>query len=375
MQEAVNMKPWQHGYEIDYLNSIVDFYSHYNSYSLSPFSKMKKNTVAELLHKKTLNLVKNEHGEMIASFTINQCKVSSDITLHGKVKIGIKLKGDLVVSNLAGEANAIKNILDEIKSDCWVYVWAEDREQNQILNEIGYQKINPKITTFGEIYNVFYRGSERIHPQPKKADLLSITKVCDVNAHLIEQIANKLAFLPEFTNHYSNYNKGKSWSALSLRGYSSDPSFITKPSEMSDKWNEENSNQVFEMQDTPLYETFPEVRELLKEFDSEIHRIRFMKLNAGGGELERHTDQVDSDSGGSIGKLARLHFPIKTNPDVKFTVWNLNAEPETVNMNVGECWFLDTRKPHKAINGGSDERIHLVVDVLVNEQIEGMLCK
>ena len=369
------MKPWQHGYEIDYLNSIVDFYSHYNSYSLSPFSKMKKNTVAELMHKKTLHILVNEQLEPLAIFSRNKCKVPSQITLHGKTKIGEKRKGDLVISHLAGDLDVIKKALDEIQSDCWVYVWAEDREQNEILSEIGYQKINPKITTFGEIYNVFYRGSERIHPQPKEADLLCIKKVCDINTHLIEQIANKLAFLPEFTNHYSNYNKGKSWSALSLRGYSSDPAFITKPSEMNDKWKEEHTDQIFEMQDTPLYETFPEVKELLKEFDSEIHRVRFMKLNPGGGELERHTDQVDSDSGGSIGKLARLHFPIKTNPDVKFTVWNLNAEPKTVNMNIGECWFLDTRKPHKAINGGTEERIHLVVDVLVNEQIEEMLCK
>ena len=369
------MKPWQHGYELDFLNSIVDFYSEYNSYSLSPFSQIKKNNIAELLHKGTLNVLRDQYGKTNAILNIAESKVKSDISLHGDVKIGTKLKGDLVITNIAGESHVIENVLDSIHSDTWVYVWAEDKRLNEILSKIGYQKINPKITTFGEIYNIFYRGKHRFHPQPKKADLLSIKKVCDVNAHLIKQIEKKLTFLPEFTNHYSNYNKGKSWSALSLRGYSSDPSFITKPSEMNDKWKEENSQQVFLMQDTALYDMFPEVRELLKSFDSEIHRIRFMKLSPGGGELQRHTDQVDSDSGGSIGKLARLHFPIKTNSDVKFTVWNLNAEPETVNMNVGECWFLDTRKPHKAINGGNEERIHLVVDVLVNEQIEEMLCK
>lgn len=69
----------------------------------------------------------------------------------------------------------------------------------------------------------------------------------------------------------------------------------------------------FELQDTPLYEHFPEVRELLSFLDGEVHRVRFMRLAPGGGELTRHTDQVDPDAGNSLGALARLHFPLKTN--------------------------------------------------------------
>jgi hypothetical protein len=38
-------------------------------------------------------------------------------------------------------------------------------------------------------------------------------------------------------------------------------------------------------------------------------------------------------------------------------------------MKKGECWFLDTRKPHKAINGGVEERIHLVVDIITEKEL------
>jgi hypothetical protein len=38
-------------------------------------------------------------------------------------------------------------------------------------------------------------------------------------------------------------------------------------------------------------------------------------------------------------------------------------------MKFGEYWFLDTRKAHQAINGGDEERIHLVIDVKVEEQL------
>mgnify|MGYP003306674190 CR=1 FL=1 len=56
----------------------------------------------------------------------------------------------------------------------------------------------------------------------------------------------------EFTNHYSNYNKEKAWSAISLRGYSPDWRFITKPVEMNKKWQEEHKDEKFELQDTEL---------------------------------------------------------------------------------------------------------------------------
>jgi aspartyl/asparaginyl beta-hydroxylase (cupin superfamily) len=42
-------------------------------------------------------------------------------------------------------------------------------------------------------------------------------------------------------------------------------------------------------------------------------------------------------------------------------------------MKTGEAWFLDTRKPHRAINGGEEDRIHLVIDVVANESVRSLL--
>jgi hypothetical protein len=151
---------------------------------------------------------------------------------------------------------------------------------------------------------------------------------------------------------------------------------MTKPIEMDDKWKEKHKDEQFEMQDTTLMSDFPEVYKLLQHvfgFGIEYHRIRLMKLKGGEGELTRHTDQVDPDQGLEPGKLARFHFPIITNDDVKFTVWDLENKPNTVNMKVGECWVLDVRKPHAAINGGKDDRVHLVVDLVVTPEITKLL--
>jgi hypothetical protein len=106
---------------------------------------------------------------------------------------------------------------------------------------------------------------------------------------------------------------------------------------------------------------------------SKPHRIRLMRLAPGGGELQRHTDQVDKDTGVEDGKLMRFHFPIITNPQVDFTSWDMRGRMHIVNMQLGEAWYLDTRKPHRAVNAGDSERIHLVVDVEANDAIRALL--
>jgi hypothetical protein len=370
------LKPWQRGFEIDYLKGLEKQYEDYNKYTLSPFAKFKKNNIAESLFKGTLTILDD------AMLEVTESKSASNITMHGDTVIAKKQKGDMTVGKLLGNLETIKKCLDYPTDmhglpprDVWLYVWAENKEHCQFAEECGFCYVGPKITTYGEVYAIYYRGKPREFPKVDPAEYLSIRKVDNVDVNVIESIHNKLNTLPEFTNHYSNYNKGKSWSALSLRGYSSDPSFITKPIEMSDAWQEENKDKDFYMQDTELFKQFEEVKELLKNYGDKIHRVRFMRLKPGGGELERHTDQVDPDSGGSKNKLARIHFPIKTNDKVEFTVWDTKGNPQKIHMKKGECWFLDTRKPHMAINGGDEERIHLVVDIVTEDKLYDKLVR
>ncbi len=368
------MKDWQHGFELDYLKGLEKKYEDYNKYTLSPFAKFKKNNIAESLFKGTLTILDD------AMFEVVESKASSNIVMYGETVIAKKQKGDMTVSKLLGNLNSIKPSLDcptdmfgNPSRDIWMYVWAENKEHCQFAENSGFCYVGSKITTYGEVYAIYYKGKPRIFPKIDPADYVSIKKINNVNSALIESIYNKLNNLPAFTNHYSNYNKGKSWGALSLRGYTADPSFITKPIEMNDAWKEENKDKEFYLQDTPLFDLFPEVRELIRPYGETVHRVRFMRLKPAGGELERHTDQVDPDSGGSLGKLARIHFPIKTNKKMMYTVWNTKGEPENIHMKTGECWFLDTRKPHMAVNDGDEERIHLVVDIITEKNLHDKL--
>ena len=370
------MKDWQNGYEINYLKNLCDYYKPYNLYSLSPFSEMKKNDVAVYLKDNKLKIIK-EKENIKCLYAISDTKVKSNITAYNTndLIIGTKEKGDVVITKIVGDKDVFKNELLKIKSPVWIYVWAEDKEWNEFFINNDYKYVYGKTTTFGEIYSIYFKDSidsfiPRKFNSISNLEKLNIFKIKDLDKSIVNSINLKLQNLNlNFINHYSNYNVGKSWSAISLRGYTSDPNFITKPSEMNDKWKKQNKDVDFVLQDTPLRKLFPEVDELLSDFNTEIHRIRFMKLSSGKGELDRHTDQVDSDMGTTIGKLIRIHFPIITNDKVIFTSWNYNGQKTEINMREGECWYLDIRKPHKAINKGDTDRIHLVVDIEINNEI------
>lgn len=380
------MKDWQYGIDLDYLKTLEKFYEPHNKFALSTFGKFKKNDIASTLHKGTLKLFNDDTAMPSdrAAVVIEHSKVPSKITMHGKTIIGEKLRGDVTFSRLVGNPLTLLEVLDPDgdfgNKNCWLTTYAGNTEIRRVAERSRFEYVGYKVTSNAEVMAVYFRNDPmnfgpRALTAVNPAELVGMARLyLPPNTELLRTILAKLESRnPTFTNHYSNYNQKNAWSALSLRGYSKDSTFITKPAEMSDKWNEEHKNQHFELQDTPLYEHFPDVRKLLSFLDGECHRIRFMKLSPGGGELLRHTDQVDPDAGNSLGALARLHFPLKTNTKVLFTTWNGNDEPIQYHYGVGECWIIDTRKPHMAINGGDEERIHLVVDTIVTPNLERMI--
>ena len=377
-------KPWMKGYELEYLKEIETFYSYYNTYAMSPFNSFKKNNVAEGLHDKSLYF----DGDV--AFTSKISKAASPINMYRGVVIGNKQKGDCTIKNLAWKEGCQSKALailkeHEIDKPCWLYVWGEDANSKEVALKAGFSWVGTKITTFAELYGIYFRPSltdnalfdvPRIHPDRLPEEDFSLEKLSlDDVTPLIEFLSEQIQNLDlDFTNHYSNYNKNGAWSALSLRGYTPDPEFITKPIEMNKKWKEEHADKIFEMQDTILRMNLASVELILDLIPSTFHRIRIMRLAPGGGELERHTDQVDPDSGIQDGKIMRLHFPIITNDSVVFTTWNVDGTKKNVHMKVGECWYIDTRKPHQAINSGNTDRLHLVVDVDANDDVRGLLC-
>ncbi|MCD2421799.1 aspartyl/asparaginyl beta-hydroxylase domain-containing protein [Niabella pedocola] len=109
--------------------------------------------------------------------------------------------------------------------------------------------------------------------------------------------------------------------------------------------------------DTVHMQYFPSVGSLLRSLDCPVRSVRFLNLKAGA-YIKPHRDHELAFEMGE----ARLHFPILTNPDVAFFV-----EDTRLNMQPGECWYINANLTHQVSNKGTTDRVHLVVDCLVND--------
>ncbi len=380
------MKDWQHGYELERLVEIQDnSFGTFNSKVLNPFLVMKKNRVAEALHKSELMLTQGGGMRFL------RLKSGGPISMFTGYTIPVlkKKAGDVLVKCLSPSEVESENVelCDKLKSlaesaNVFLFIVDECDKSKEMAQSCGFEFMARQFNTFADVFSIYYKGTPRkvLPLNPAQFYTLEKANVPPVASYIltIKEILLRLEREKEveFTNHYSNYNEENTWSAISLRGYSEDWRFIEKPDEMNKKWKAENKGKSFWLQDTQLMKHFEDkdgrfscangnlIYGLLDHIgvDSEVHRIRFMKLRGGEGTLVRHTDQTCPDTGVEDGDLMRLHFPILTNDAVKFKCWHSKDRKEVV-MREGECWYLDTRKPHEATNGGDSDRIHLVIDV------------
>jgi hypothetical protein len=107
------------------------------------------------------------------------------------------------------------------------------------------------------------------------------------------------------------------------------------------------------MAPTRFLAALPYVRQIMGALDSCWGRSRLMGL-ATGAEVPIHVDTHYYWR-----THLRIHIPVVTNPAVRFHV-----RDESHYLQAGECWILDSFHPHRVENGGTDKRIHLVLDTV-----------
>jgi|SRR5687768_6230307 len=109
--------------------------------------------------------------------------------------------------------------------------------------------------------------------------------------------------------------------------------------------------------DTAALNRCPSVTAALGKFECETESVRFLRLGPGA-VIRKHRDHKLSVEDG----IARVHIPIKTSANVEFYL-----DDKRVEMNEGEAWYLNFNLYHSVKNNGGEERIHLVIDCLVND--------
>ena len=115
--------------------------------------------------------------------------------------------------------------------------------------------------------------------------------------------------------------------------------------------------------DGPLLAHTPRIRAALAMFACPLQAVRLMRLSPGSRIKEHRDHDLRAEWG-----MARIHVPITTNPGVTFL---LNRAP--VTMAPGEAWYLRLSDPHAVDNRGDTDRVHLVIDAVVNDWLRAQL--
>src|SRR5215218_5564073 len=178
---------------------------------------------------------------------------------------------------------------------------------------------------------------------------LQLKKIFDA-----EKMQAELAMLNTsvWMQHYNKSMYDGGWSVLPLRSINGSLNNIISIH------NDASLERVYS--NTALLQHCPYLQSVIDYFECEKTSVRLMKLEPRA-LIKPHSDHELSFEEGE----ARFHITVKTNPGVIFLLEN-----ERVIMQEGECWYLNLSLKHSVRNESDTERVHLVIDIRVNEWIK-----
>jgi quercetin dioxygenase-like cupin family protein len=115
-----------------------------------------------------------------------------------------------------------------------------------------------------------------------------------------------------------------------------------------------------ESKPTEILKACPYFQEVIAAFKTEVIRARLLKLKAGT-VIHEHRDYGQQRYSFERGWI-RVHIPVITHEKV---AWNLRDK--TIPLKAGEAWYLSVCEPHSVRNDSDIDRIHVVLDMRVND--------
>lgn len=156
----------------------------------------------------------------------------------------------------------------------------------------------------------------------------------------------------EWVAHFNKgYYEGE-WKALALRSTTGRANQLFTPQE-----------DTREATDTAILGRCPYFQCVLAAFKCPIRGARLLSLGPGSKILEHKDYFLGIEDG-----LIRIHIPVATDMRVEFFV-----DDRRLVMVEGEAWYIDFCLPHRVNNFGDKDRVHLVIDCIVNGWLEGMI--
>ena len=157
----------------------------------------------------------------------------------------------------------------------------------------------------------------------------------------------------QWIEHFVKQNYDGDWSVIPLRG----PAGASHPVQMiySDPGRTDFA-------DTPMLAGSLYFRQVLARFDCPLHAVRLMRLTPGSVIKEHHDNDLAFEHG-----MVRIHIPVVTNDGVDFRLNGVRCV-----MPAGSSWYLRLSDPHSVANRGAHDRVHLVIDAVVNAWVAAL---
>lgn len=106
-----------------------------------------------------------------------------------------------------------------------------------------------------------------------------------------------------------------------------------------------------------LMRAAPYIEEMLSSLQLNLRLVRLLSLEPGG-VIREHRDSFLSK------RIVRLHVPIVSNAQVEMYVGGTRC-----TWRCGELWYGDFSQTHSGANFGTESRVHLVLDVGVDDNL------
>lgn len=381
--------------ELDYsfVNTVAKLFADsYRPYSFGSFGKPTLQQLTEAIARRRLIYSTTQRYTVTAVAIFKILKADSYHTDFSGRRCIIK-QGSLYVNNLGVLPNHVSAAVPSLVTRLSAIspnapLWIEIHEENKMLRaqlekRLGFRYVMTKIKASSDIKGLYLKSStvEKM-PGIKPMEIPSFALLVsdflssrELNTVLLELHNYTSQRVDAWSQHYSHYNRRRSWTALALRGFCpNDPAFVCKPRTMSRRWQAKNPKLLLATcANTSAARYFGKTMAVVRRVPGQKERVRFMRLTASRGELSRHADVKRTDVMRAGVSIVRLHIPLVTHEDVLFESWGLRGEYNKMHFKTGGLYYLDNRKPHRVINSSPVDRTHLVVDVYPSAELESLM--
>lgn len=167
------------------------------------------------------------------------------------------------------------------------------------------------------------------------------------------KIVNSFSWIPEEPFSFKDlwgsspavFHDGK-WKGLSLRSQGG-------------RWDKSDPGgpglEPFE--ETAILKHTPYFKEIIDSLKCHKRSVR-LSLLPSGASIEEHCDTYHDFKYGQI----RLHIPLVTHEDVVIVI-----DGDRCKWQAGQLWYGNFAKPHRVMNNSPLDRIHMIVDVCIND--------